>query len=65
MICILKHDLTGQLTGWMMGQDTHELRRRAQSLGEAALAEKLYRIEFPAVGKRDLGNGYTMLVDGQ
>jgi hypothetical protein len=63
MICILKHDAIGKLVGWMMGHDTHELRGRAQIAGDTNLAEMLYRVEFPAKGKHELGGGYTMLVE--
>lgn len=62
MICILKM-VGGEITGWIIAQDTHDARRRAQSAGDVQLASDLYRIEFPAPGKTKLPCGHWMLVE--
>lgn len=64
MIAVIKHDPAGQITGWMMGSDMPELRRRAESAMEKELAATFYRMEFiPARGKYEIAPGVVMLVD--
>lgn len=63
MIAIIKQNEQGEITGWMMGSDTHELRRRAEAAMDHELAEMLYRMEFPPLGKTVLSPGLTMLVE--
>ena len=58
MMCIVRLN-NGEITGWMIGTDPHDLRR---SCADPSLAEKLYRLEFPARGKHDLGDGEWLLV---
>jgi hypothetical protein len=60
-LCILRI-VNGEITGWFLAPDTHDARRHAYAIGEHALAEKLYRTEFPAPGRHDLGDGFIMLV---
>jgi len=62
MICILKIE-NNDIKGWFTAMDIHDARRKAQGSFNEELAAKLYTVEFPRPGKRDLGGGYTMLVD--
>jgi hypothetical protein len=68
MMCIL--DLTeGEVTGWIIGADTHDLRRQVDAIrwndptGRLnALAAHLYLTEFAAPGKHILPTGHFLLV---
>lgn len=62
MICIIKTQ-DGEITGWIIGADTHDLRRKAEGAGEHQLAAILYSMEFPPPGKHILTDKHTMLVD--
>jgi hypothetical protein len=72
MICILKHNPVGDLSGWIIATDIADARRRADLAGERNLAECLYRMDgqAPRPGKyplwiinvADCGT-YVMLVD--
>jgi hypothetical protein len=65
MICVVKQNTTGEITGWMMGSDMHELRRHAEQAFDSDLAALFYRMEFaPPPGKTQIAPGLTMLVDG-
>lgn len=57
-MCLIKIQ-NGQITGWILGTDVHDLRRKAPDEATAAM---LYRMEFPPTGKHDLGDGYFLLV---
>lgn len=64
MICVVKQDAGGAITGWMMGSDMHDLRRRAQQTFDQELAGMFYRMEFtPERGKHHLAPGLVMLVE--
>lgn len=64
MMTIIKIE-NGEITGWLIGTDTHDLRRQCDANWESDvrdLAQILYQMEFPSTGKHDLGNGFTLLV---
>lgn len=63
MMCLIKQDPAGKITGWIFGTDIHDLRRKAQSIGEMSLAAELYRHEFQAPGRTDLAPGLALLAD--
>lgn len=63
MIAVIKQDAAGKITGWMLGADVHDLRRRAAQTFDADLAAMFYRMEFPKEGKHELAPGLTMLVE--
>jgi len=64
MICVVKQDQTGEITGWFTAVDMHDARRRAQAAFQPDLAAQFYRMEFtPTPGKHKLANGVTLLVD--
>lgn len=64
MICVIKQAPTGEITGWMIGTDMHDLRRRAEQTFDHDLAGMLYRMEFvPTRGKHEIAPGVLMLVE--
>jgi hypothetical protein len=63
MICVIKQNARGEITGWMMGTDTHDLRRRAQTTLDSELAGLFYQMEFPPRAKTVIAPGITMLVE--
>jgi len=63
MIAVIKQDAEGKIVGWMLGTDTHDLRRRADATMDRDLAALFYRMEFPTPGKTVLAPGVTMLVE--
>lgn len=59
------HIQNGEIAGWIIGQDNHDLRRQLSSSHDhelRQLAQVLYRLENPPPGKHDLGVGYWLLV---
>lgn len=69
MMCIIDIQ-QGEIKGWFFGQDTHDLRRKAQALSWddpsgrlQILSNELYQIEFPASGKHYLNSGHILLVE--
>lgn len=59
------HLQDGQIVGWLMGQDNHDLRRQLANMDDPSfrqIAQILYRMEYPRQGKHDLGEGYWLLV---
>lgn len=64
MIAVVKQAPTGEITGWMLGTDPHDLRWKAEMAFERDLAEMFYRMEFtPERGKHEIAPGITMLVE--
>jgi hypothetical protein len=64
MICVVKQNASGEITGWMMGTDIPDLRRRADQTLDHDLATLFYRMEFaPTAGKHQLAPGLTVLVE--
>jgi hypothetical protein len=60
----VKHNERGDIAGWMMGTDMHDLRRRAEQTFDHDLAGMFYRMEFvPQPGKHVIAPGVTMLVE--
>lgn len=45
------HIANGEIQGWVIGSNTHDLRRLLASSGLSSVEAALYRIEFPAHGK--------------
>jgi len=71
MICILKQNQLGEITGWIIATDAADARRKAGAALERQLEEFLYRIDGagdPMPGKRALpiltsdGSTFTVLV---
>ena len=62
MICILRMNGT-EITGWIIGIDTQDARRKAHAAGIMDLAEQLYRMEVAPRGRTELPGGYVMLTD--
>lgn len=64
MMTVIKQDSAGKITGWMMGHDLPELRRRAEQTFDHDLAGFFYRMELtPPRGKHEIEPGVTMLVE--
>jgi hypothetical protein len=64
MICVVKQNEQGEIVGWMMGTDMHDLRRRAEQTLDHELAGMFYRMEFtPPAGKHPIAPNVTMLVE--
>jgi hypothetical protein len=64
MMTVVKQAPNGEIVGWMMGADMHDLRRRAEATFDHALAERFYQMEFvPQPGKHTLWQGVTLLVE--
>jgi hypothetical protein len=64
MICVVKQGMDGEITGWMMGADVPDLRRRAEQTFDHDLAALFYQMEFtPTPGKHVIAPGITMLVE--
>lgn len=63
MIAVVKQNSEGEIVGWMMGADVHDLRRRAEATMDSDLASMFYNMEFPPRGKSVLAPGITMLVE--
>lgn len=62
MIAVVKLK-DGQIVGWMLGTDTHDLRRRAMATFDNDLATLLYNMEFPPPGKTEITPNLFMLVE--
>lgn len=67
MICILELEKfpTGAergITGWLIGTDTHDVRRQAEAHNQLWLANILYAMDFVQPGKHVLASGHIMLV---
>jgi len=63
MMCLIKTGPDGTITGWMIGVDSHDMRRRAGRVMDSDLAAMFYRLEFPISGKHEIAPGMTLLVD--
>lgn len=68
MMCIISIE-NGEVTGWLMGQDTYDLRRQVENLmmfgGNDKLQQlmnDLYVMEHPGPGKHQLSAGHVLLV---
>lgn len=61
-------EIAPEIDGWIIASDTHDARHQAEMAGDHALAQALYRVEFPAPGRHELSLGwvgearYVMLV---
>ena len=65
MMCVLKMD-GGEITNWLIGSDTYDLRRQAEvimrDMDTEHLVEELARLDLLPVGKHQLNSGHTLLV---
>ena len=65
MMCILKIE-GGEVVAWLIGTDTHDLRRQAEAAmwdtSAPELVQELYRLDLVAPGKHRLASGHVLLV---
>jgi hypothetical protein len=63
MMALINQDASGQITGWMISSDIHELRRRAEQAWGTDLASTHYALEHPPFGATQIAPGITLLVE--
>jgi hypothetical protein len=63
MLAIINQAASGDITGWMIGSDIHELRQRAERAWGTDIASTLHALEHPPEGATKIAPGITLLVE--
>lgn len=63
MMALINQAASGAITGWMIGSDIHELRRRAERAWGTDIASTSYPLDSPPAGATQIAPGITLLVE--
>jgi hypothetical protein len=63
MMALINQDASGQITGWMIASDIHELRQRAEQAWGTDIASTSYALGSPPSGATQIAPGITLLVE--
>jgi hypothetical protein len=63
MMALINQNASGEITGWMIASDIHELRHRAEQAWGTDIASTSYALDTPPLGATHIAPGITLLVE--
>jgi hypothetical protein len=63
MMALINQNASGEITGWMIASDMHELRERADRAWGTDIASTSYALGSPPPGATQIAPGITLLVE--